>query len=177
MFGAKNKKNILENKKGLTIVEVIVVVFVISSGLLAAMSLVEKNFIAGHVNHNEIIASQLCQEGLEFCRNIRDNNWLNGDNWKTGAGASTNIISDWTYAVDSGGIINVTGIDDSLAKLYIDSSGFYVHSSSPKDSGFSRIINVKTETDASTTLECVVRWRKAGNAYDFTAQTVLYDWR
>jgi competence protein ComGC len=47
MFGAKNKKNILENKKGLTIVEVIVVVFVISSGLLAAMSLVEKNFIAG----------------------------------------------------------------------------------------------------------------------------------
>ena len=66
----KNKK-----KKGFSIGEVLLAIFVLSIGMIATFSL----FNAGIKNlQNErdlIVASLLAQEGVEVVRNIRDNNW------------------------------------------------------------------------------------------------------
>ncbi|MFA5248010.1 MAG: prepilin-type N-terminal cleavage/methylation domain-containing protein [Patescibacteria group bacterium] len=170
----------LKFQQGFTIMEVLAVIFIISFGLLGVMSLVNQNVQVGYINHNNIIASQLCQESLELCRNIRDNNWLAGNNWKTGINSATNIIQDGTYAIDYMGITNVTNINDPLAKLYIDSNSFYRHLVTPGTAittAFSRTITVKTETAASTTLECAVQWQTGQNIHHFITQTVLYDWR
>ena len=70
-----------ENKKrkGFSIGEVLLAIFVLSIGMIATFSL----FNAGIKNlQNErdlIVASLLAQEGVEVVRNIRDNNWAERD--------------------------------------------------------------------------------------------------
>jgi prepilin-type N-terminal cleavage/methylation domain-containing protein len=176
------KKFKLPNK-GFTIMEMVVVIFIISFGLLGVISLVTQNVQVGYINKNMIIASQLCQEELELVRNIRDNNWLGDDDWKTGSStnSNTNWIQDGIYSIDyTGTITNTTSINDPLARLFIDSNGFYRHIAAPGSAtttAFSRTLEIKSETVASTTAECVVQWKIGNNIHKFNAQTVLYNWR
>jgi prepilin-type N-terminal cleavage/methylation domain-containing protein len=168
---------------GFTIMEMIVVIFIISFGLLGVISLVTQNVQVGYINKNMIIASQLCQEELELIRNIRDNNWMGDDDWKTGSTTNPNTdwIKDGVYSVDyTGTITNTTGIDDPAAKLYIGANNLYRHLAVPgtaTSTAFSRTAEIRSETAASTTVECVVQWKTGTNTHRFTAQTVLYNWR
>jgi len=168
---------------GFTIMEMVVVIFVISFGLLGVISLVTQNVQVGYINKNMIIASQLCQESLEMVRNIRDDNWLGSDDWKTGSTSNPNTdwIQDGVYSLDyTGNITNTSDINDPNAKLYIDGNNLYRHLSIPgtaTTTAFSRTVEIKTETDASSTVECVVQWKTGSNTHRFTAQTVFYNWR
>lgn len=157
------------NKKGFTLLELIVCVFIISLGLIGVLSLVIQNVQAQYINKNSLIASQLAQEGLELTRNIRDNNWLTaGANWDDGLAAGT-------YKVDySNGISSASGINE--AKLYINANGFYDHINTGTASGFNRLITVSDSTD-SITITCLVEWYERGFTHRYSAQTILYNWR
>jgi prepilin-type N-terminal cleavage/methylation domain-containing protein len=177
------KYQIPNTSRGFTIMEMVVVIFIISFGLLGVVSLVTQNVQVGHINKNMIIASQLCQESLELVRNIRDNNWLGDDDWQTGSSTNSNTdwIQDGLYSIDyTGTITNTANINDPGAKLYIDGNNLYRHFVVPglaTTTAFSRTIEIKSQTIASTTLECSVNWMIGNNVHRFTAQTVLYNWR
>jgi prepilin-type N-terminal cleavage/methylation domain-containing protein len=176
----KDNKN-LNSKQGFTILEIIVVIFIITMGMVGILSLVHQNIQVEYVNKNTIIASQLSQEGLELVRNKRDTNWLNGVNWELSASPFTNsdIIQDGSYTIDYTGTIDRVpdNINDAGTALYLDTNGYYVNSPSASSTVFSRIITVGNESVASTSVTCLVQWRKGTNVYNFSAQTVLYNWR
>lgn len=162
------------------------VIFIVTMGLLGLMSLVIQNVQVEYVNKNMLIASQLAQEGLELVRDKRDNNWLaSSSDWELGDGMdpNTDIIQDGDYAIDytNLGLINVDDIEDTGARLYIDSDGYYRHFSAPlpgaTSTPFSRMIIADTDTsNASTTFQCLVQWKARNNTYQYTAETVLYNW-
>lgn len=64
------------NKKGFTIIETILAVFIITIGVLGAFSLILmiSSFTSGI--SSRLSAVYLAQEGIENIRNIRDSNWL-----------------------------------------------------------------------------------------------------
>ena len=172
--------------RGFTILESVVVIFVISVGLVSMASLITQNTQVQYVNKNMIIASQLAQEGLEVVRNIRDDNFITtGNDWKLGTGGvsdQSNIIKNGIYAIDyTGKSTIVPNINDPAAKLYLNSDNFYYHplsnESGASSTPFSRIIQIDSESDASTTVTCIVQWQKGTNVTQYTAQTVLYNWR
>jgi len=171
---------IRNTNSGFTILEITIVIFIIVMGMMGVLSLVNQNIQVEYVNKNMIIASQLSQEGLELVRNKRDINWLKEENWKYSSSTAFDIIQDKNYAIDYTGAINAEPDDISEVgtKLYKDSNGFYTNTSTDNTPTiFSRLITVDTESDASTTISCWVQWKKGTNTYNFTAQTVLYDWR
>jgi prepilin-type N-terminal cleavage/methylation domain-containing protein len=180
-FQISNFKFQIFQKKGFTILEITVVIFIITIGMLGILSLVNQSIQVEYINKNMIVASQLAQEGLELARNKRDVNWLAGENWKNSSTTFSNfdIVQDGTYAVDYGGVINgaVNNINDAGAKLYLNAGGFYTHAATATSTPFSRLITVGNESSASTSVTCLVRWQKGSNSYNFSAQTVLYDWR
>jgi len=175
--------------------EVIVVIFIISIGLVSVLSLVTQNVKVEYVNKNMIMASQLAQEGLELVRNVRDNNWIAKDDWKTGsaAGSDTDIIQDNNYAIsinnDTGNIdifdvsgSGLSGLNDSKTKLYLDGNGFYRHYNLPgvaTSTIFSRIITIDeiAGDDSYITITCTVQWKIKMNTYKYALQTRLYNWR
>lgn len=167
-------KNLKQNI-GFSILEVIIAILIISIGMIGVLSLITQNIQAQDIGKNDLIASQLAQEGLELVRNIRDTNWLTaGNDWKIGAGASTNsdIVQDGDYAIDKGAIIDVDSIDN--AGLNIDAAGFYTHGAGAA-TPFSRLITVVDNADYLD-VECKVQWKERGRTHDYTVKTLLYDW-
>jgi Tfp pilus assembly protein PilV len=131
----KNKK-----RKGFSIGEVLLAIFVLSIGMIAVFSL----FNAGIKNlQNErdlIVASLLAQEGVEVVRNIRDNNWadrvyptsimtpLTFENvYPTNTNESKRKNCFISYDLDQVDPSNCNSGNSmaSIKKLSLDSNGFY----------------------------------------------------
>ena len=75
VFGGRSS---VARRAGFSIAEVVVAVFVISTGLLAIISLIINSLNYSMLSRDQVIASQLAQEGIELVRNVRDNNIFNG---------------------------------------------------------------------------------------------------
>jgi type II secretory pathway pseudopilin PulG len=184
----KSTKNNIQENRGFTILEITIVIFIITIGLIGILSLSNQNVQVQYVNKNTVIASQLAQEGLEIVRNKRDTNWLRGYDWEksTTSNSVLAIIPGWPsvgtqvqYTVDAVTGLNnvVTGINDANAKLYLNAANLYTHAVTATSTGFSRVVTVGNESIASTSVTCLVQWKKGTNTYNFTAQTVLYNWK
>jgi type II secretory pathway pseudopilin PulG len=187
-------KNIFSSEiikvSGFTILEVTVVVFIMAIGLVGILSLGNQNIQVQYINKNNVIASQLAQEGLELVRNKRDTNWLRKEDWEhsSSTGSRLDILpgkisgsgSSAIYTIDAvtGEIYSsITGINDTKALLYLNNYKLYTHQSTSTSTPFSRIITVGNESTASTSITCLVQWKRGTNTYNFSAQTVLYNWR
>lgn len=57
-------------KKGFTLMEVIIAVAVITTALVASISLISFTVSGATLNRSKVIAAGLTQEGLEIVRNI-----------------------------------------------------------------------------------------------------------
>lgn len=72
----KKKGLIFFNPKGQTLLEVIIAIGVILTGVVSTVALAIYSMSVGQVSENQIIGSNLAREGIEVIRNIRDTNWL-----------------------------------------------------------------------------------------------------
>ena len=61
---------------GFTLIEVMVAVFVLTIGVLAAFNVVQNITIYSRTTSSRLTAIYLAQEGIELVRNQRDTNWL-----------------------------------------------------------------------------------------------------
>lgn len=156
---------------GFTILEVIVVIFIVSLSLIGVLSLVTQTIQVQYVNKSALIASQLAQEGLELVRNKRDTNWISGAAyWYSGL---ADAQATYTYKIDNSAITSVAGM--SQAGLNIDTSGYTHQAGTP--SIFSRLITIIRSDENSLTASCRVYWTERGNTHNYIAETVLYDWK
>lgn len=67
--------------RGFTVLEVLVAIFVITVGVLAAFNAVQNISASFRTNASRLTATYLAQEGVELIRNKRDTNWLDGSAW------------------------------------------------------------------------------------------------
>lgn len=181
----KRMKKIFYMQKAFSIIEVVVVIFIVVFGMVGILALAQRSISASNINKNELIASQLAQEGLELVRNKRDENWLAGlplDGWKYGDGVdpNTDIVGDLNYSIDYlENIYNTNSINDVGARLIIGASGYYSHNTSDApyiNSPFYRIIEVTDDQDDYVEIKCTVRWKERGATQNYSASMILYNW-
>lgn len=72
------EKQRFKNHNGFSFLEVMLSVFILVVGIMAAITLMGKSIKESLDSRNQIVASLLAQEGAELVRNIRDNNWATG---------------------------------------------------------------------------------------------------
>ncbi|HAU40296.1 MAG: hypothetical protein UV80_C0001G0054 [Candidatus Peregrinibacteria bacterium GW2011_GWF2_43_17] len=72
------------NKKGFTLVEVLIAVAVLATTLTAMATLVIVTMRANQANMNTLQAYYLAEQGIEAMRNTRDSNWLQNYSWNKG---------------------------------------------------------------------------------------------
>ncbi len=166
---SKNK-----NQKGFSLLEVAIAVSIITIGFIGVSSLSNQSLQVEQTNRNTIIASMLAQEGLEIVRNIRDENWLEGRDFKDGLIDSQGF--DYDYRIDRAAKIVIPNIDHDNAILKINpTTKMYGHAGG-EDSIFRRMI---TTSDNGNNLEvtCLVQWNERGKIKQYKTSTQLYDWR
>lgn len=156
---------------GFTLVEVVVILFIISLALVGVLSLIVQSLNSQTYNKNNLIAYQLGQEGMELVRRVRDSNWRAGQTWNTN-------LEDGDYYMDY--LDTVPQVLDAPEQklLRLDGEGFYFHDESglATSSGFSRVINITTDGEALV-LTVTISWLDHGRNYSYELATLLYDWR
>jgi len=141
---------------GFSLIEVVFSIFLLSTGLVAAVQLVTSGIVESMDSRDQLIASELAQEGLELVRNIRDNNWANAGGSFDHITLGNNCFLDMEYAYPA----NIK-CNNSSKKLYLNGSGFYVHSSvGATTTKFQRKLNI-TASGNDLKIVSMVSWNGA----------------
>lgn len=151
--------------KGFSLLEVMTAIFLITAGLLAAVTLLVSGLKDSMDSRNQITAGLLAQEGVELVRNIRDNNWANNiesfDNNDFPGSDANNCRAD----INSSDVKSCNNGQDF--SLYYSNLSYYDHNSSGTQTKFKRKIEVLYDTGTrasakSATITSIVIW---GNSF------------
>ncbi|KKQ45474.1 MAG: Prokaryotic N-methylation motif domain protein [Candidatus Moranbacteria bacterium GW2011_GWC2_37_8] len=122
----KNKKNIksicaLSDKKGFSLVEVIIAIAILTLGISAITILMASNIKSSKESKNLVVAMGLAQEGIELVRNFKDT--------ETTFKSSGGVKPDGEYRIDTETLFaDFTKDATSDKRLYLNSAGgFYTH--------------------------------------------------
>jgi len=163
MINLQKKRN---SQRGFTLIEMLVVIFVVGVGLVGALSFFNINLNNQFEVKNELIAAGLAQEGVELVKNIRDYNLLNPP-------------KAWDFNLGNGGS-SCTAIDfNSLSSHQCSNTGSAIctdanlryYQCASGNTVFSRTTTISAlNADGSRTATCTVSW----NGRTTTAKDVLY---
>ena len=163
-------------KSGFTLMEAIVAIFVITTGIVGVLSLVTQTISSATFSKDKLIAAYLAQEGIEIVRNIRDTNWLEGGSnpWNEGLDTcSGGCIADYTYSQQ----VDPTLLAYTGQFLNIDTSGYYGYSGVTPNK-FQRKITISDGpiSGSSLNIKVEVFWQEKGKPHSVSAQENLYNW-
>lgn len=159
---------------GFTLLETIVAVGLIVTGLISSLALINTSLIYVSNIQDRLVAANLVMEGIEVIRNIRDNNWVNplaSGIWNTG-------IESGTYQVAYNSL--QTAPYGSGNPLFLNSNGFYVYDrggSLAPFTPFIRKIEIRGITTDEMRVISTVSWQRRGKIYEIKAEEHLFNWK
>ena len=170
--------NIFKKEKGFTLIEMIISIMIITIGVLGAYSAVLKYTKNTQQARENLIAVYLCQEGIEIIKNIRDSNWISGEDWHEGLGiCASGCEIDYEKKGGDGVTDGLTVWSSPGNFLYIDATtGLYKyeHTSSDIETPWNRKIIIDTIgslDSAKITVE--VEW----NSKLMIVKENIYNWK
>lgn len=176
----------MNNSRGQSIIEVIIAISVIVVGILAIMSLNMMNSRGNKFNTNYLIGNNLAREGIEAVRNIRDSNWVLGNDWNNGLSAGKYIIY-FDYSSNKWAIKSTTDtIGNDFTNIYrLTANNLYLQDtntiSSAIKTNWSRLITVSEikDGDAIAGIKVVseVLWAESGSNKTIKLEDNLFNWR
>jgi len=165
------------NNKGLTLIELVIAVFVISVGVVGSFSVLQKVIISTSISSTRLVASYLAQEGIEIVRNIRDTNWVEGDFWLDDLNAGDCSVAGPGCEAD----YNFQRLEACSSQpggqcryLRIENGGFYNYGVG-RETTYKRKIFIVNGTDfIKITIQ--VDWEESGRPHTISVQENLYNW-
>ena len=169
-------RKIIKSESGFSMIETIVAIGVILTGLISVMALLSQGFRSVRVASDRLVASNLTQEAIEVVINIRDTNWIADQGWLTNIPFTTTGIvnynsTDVNIVAPSSFCINLVG-------------GVYIHGAPPCNTLFERhveIIDRNEDIDGNSVdyieVRAIVEWTQGSITRTVTAVDHLYDWR
>ena len=173
------------NKKGFSLVETLVAVSILSLVIAGTLTAVQKGIQSSLYAKNQIFAFYLAQEGMEFIKNIRDENALHSisglsNTWLTGMAA---VAGDPCY------FGKTCTIDSNLKTLATCSGGFGTCPYLRQDSAtgllgytagwtltdFKREIQFQQITADEVLIIIQMSWANGGTNRSFTATETLFN--
>jgi len=193
-------------QSGQTILEMLIVFFIISVGLYGAVTLIFSNLNMQEQDEDRIVAMNLAREELEIAQNIRDSNWMAGALFNSGLGTDTGAdctaVPDWNgtgfpafdFTADNilDGVINISTNPASIGMLtnnngtptsYWRLITFAPICANPADHLDIQVPAACTCTDPAYSAEIGIRakadvmWDRKGKRNSLSIYSDLYDWR
>jgi prepilin-type N-terminal cleavage/methylation domain-containing protein len=157
--------------KGFTLIESMIAIALIVSGITGLMVLVNRSMGFANLAFNQLTAANLAQEGIELVRNIRDNNWMNNRDWLTGLNAGI-------YQIDylDGELIDLSEREEQ--PLFFDENNGYSYIySSDGETFYYRKIELTLISTNELSVKSIVTWSaKGGKNFETIAEDHLFNW-
>ena len=160
------------SQKGLTIIEVLVSIGILTFVSVSMTALANRTMQAGVSASDRTKAIGLAQQALEAARSVRDGNWLHGDAWSKGLDhteADLKIIyktidpAITNFPTNADGFVDATKIIDN--GTYLISLRFY-----PVKVGGTVPDNEMLKAEAT------ISWQAAGTSTE-KSESYITDWR
>ena len=186
-------------QKAFTLVESMVAIAIVAIALVGPFTAVQSALSGSYIARDRLIAATLAQEGLEYIRSIRDNNYLSNRSWTYGFSSSQNSRNQCFgdnptgyCTIDSTqGDFNISGNENAMIgyasnqvanmpPLYINSAQQYTQISTGNTATvFTRKVQLQTIPDTVThemKVLVTVSWTTAHQTFSITVTDVLQDW-
>ena len=149
---------------GYTLLETVIAIAILIGGAMVVCSSSAHTLAYTYNNQYRLTASYLVQEGVEIVRNIRDRNWLSGQDWRQGLAEG-----DYQAQYNSLTLSSYTG-----SLLLLSSGGLYNYNEG-SETIFSRKIIIDHQGEDKIKVTVEVSW-----LYDqgqpVRAEAFLYNW-
>lgn len=156
-------------QKGFTLLEMLISILIITLGIISIFTAVIKYTQYTQQVRSNLTASYLAQEGIEIVKNIRDNNWTQGNAWSAGL---TNCLSSGSGCEADYTDSSLAAVSGSLRLLYVDSDGFYGYTGDTKTE-FTRKIVIDPVGSNQLNIKVDVYWNGIAN----TVKENIYNWK
>ena len=178
-------------ERGFTLVETLVAITLLAIALIGPFVAVQNAVQASYVARDQLIASQLAQEGVEYVRSVRDNNYLASPQrtWMDGLSSyqcygedpDQYCHVDPTQGDIHGDSPNHSAMQSyssisSLPYLYLASSGLYNQQDVGSPTRFKRLIQLRVVNASEVEVLVEVQWISGTRAYSVTVTDNLRDW-
>jgi prepilin-type N-terminal cleavage/methylation domain-containing protein len=173
---------ISKQQAGFTLVEAMVAIAILSVSITGPLVIAEKGISSAIYSRDQVTASYLAQEAVEYVRNVRDTNKNKGDDWMTGLGecVSSHCTIDATMDVSLGGaIVNVPSGAPELISIE-KSSGLYGYAPGWTPTIFRRLVSMSVPSggaDREVVVSVNVSWntRLSSSEKELTVKEVLFN--
>lgn len=175
---AYGKNTTHSDRDGFSMVETLVAITILLVAIAAPMRIAQDGLSGARVAQDQVIASYLAQEAVEYVRWVRDTNTLEGDGWLSGLSACRNnecVIDVIAEEVD--------GCDGECPSLQINGNGQYGYGPGGQweNTPFVRTVEINdvTENDPDTEVQVVVtvEWQTKDVDRSFVTREFMFNWQ
>ncbi|MBI1866555.1 MAG: GIY-YIG nuclease family protein [Candidatus Staskawiczbacteria bacterium] len=174
-------QNSIKESGGFTLIELVISIFILAFAIIGVYNSFSTIVILTTGSTSRFTAVYLAQEGIEIVRNMRDSNWLNGQDWKTGfSGCESGCEADYKTGTSSGlGLIPWTSDGNYLN---IKGNNFYSYDNCGGDNfcptKFKRKITITPDPLNQNVLKvsALVIWEEKEEVPDMEVEEYLYNW-
>ncbi len=168
-------------QRGQSLIETIVALTVIITGLVGAISMVVFSLRSVGTSQNRLIALHLSWEAIEAAQAIRDSNYLAGNPFNTGlsGGADNTAIAAFDPVAGWSFDFSPNAFADNTTQLYLQ-GGLYRQSTAPLPgiaSAFRRLVIVEQSAPDEIRVVSTVQWTERSEVRQVRAERIFYDWR
>lgn len=160
------------NKRGFTLLELLISVFILSVGILGAYIAIQKSASIANYAYSRLTAAYLAQEGVEIIRNIKDTNLLEG---LTTPGVEWNEgLDELCYEVEYINSQDPEPCQENLRYLKIG-DGLYNYGSG-QDTKFQRKVEIEAFPGDVLSVTSIVYWQDGAKLRQFSVWEDFYNW-
>lgn len=175
------KKNKLKNQKGVTLIETIVSLGILTMGVISALSLITSSLVYSQTVEQKVVVINLAREGMEMVRAIRDFNISSDEGFVYGFSKLTfgkyivgpNYISgDLQLTVADNDVLS--DCQNCALSLY---EGRYLHEvAGGTATVFKRMITITDVGSEEKRILSTVYWEERGRGHSFVLEENLTNW-
>lgn len=167
-------------EKGFTFVETLVAIAILVLGVVAPLALTYQSLSASRIARNQITATFLAEEAIEYVRAIRDSNSLSGSSWLLGL---EDCLTEGGCAIDETGLDKVFQCDPNTGcgpLLYNSETAVYSYeeSGNATTSPFTRTTRItETIVNQEANVAVTVSWRDGTTQRNVSIDEILFNWQ
>ncbi len=170
------KKQNRSTNRGFTLIETFVAITILVTAIAGPLTLASKGLTSALVARDQLTASFLAQEGIEYVRQKRDTNHLQGNaSWL--AGLSNCIDQDCTIDVVTDTAPTVC--TDGCAPLrYDETTGFYGYDPLDEVTVYTRTVRIRPlESGFEAEVTSTVSWQSSVFTRRVTLTEIITNWQ
>lgn len=160
--------------KGFTLIETLLAIFILSTATVAVLGLTSSGTRSADQSSQTIIAEPLLSQVVEAMRQLRDTNYMSGNDWLTGIDPECTGASG--CSLDFSGASPVfTACSGTCPELTIYNNEYSTNQSGTA-TGFTRTITVTSVSSTEASVAAEVTWSERGQDFSVNTVETLRDW-